>query len=201
METAFAELLARGVPFVDTAEAYGFGLSGEGGGGRVAGAARVFFSSPGFWFDQRKRRPPATNHPSTLPFLSSEQLISEFASSSRARPVIATKFAPLPWRRGPDAVVDALRASLERLAVDRVGLYQIHWPGVLGTTEGYVQGLADCLDAGLTVAGGVSNFKPSRVAAAAAALAARGHALASNQIQYSLLYRGPEVEDTVAATK
>jgi aryl-alcohol dehydrogenase-like predicted oxidoreductase len=153
---AYNALLAGGVPLVDTAEAYGFGLS--------------------------------------------EELIGRFAAAGGARPVIATKFAPLPWRRGPGAVVAALKASCARLSVDRVGLYQIHWPGVLGTTEGYLEGLADCLDAGLTVAGGVSNFKPARVAAAAAALKARGHALASNQIQFSLLYRSPQVEETVAAT-
>ena len=134
-------------------------------------------------------------------FGESERLIGQFAGAAGKRPVIATKFAPLPWRRGPDTVVAALRASLTRLQLERVGLYQIHWPGLLGTTDGYVAGLCDCVDLGLTAAGGVSNFKPERVTAAAAALTARGHALASNQIQFSLLYRGAEVEDTVAATR
>lgn len=66
----------------------------------------------------------------------------------------------------------------------------IHWPGVVpNSTEAFVQGIGDVLDAGLAVAGGVSNFRASRVESAARALRERGHCLASNQIQYSLLYR------------
>ena len=66
----------------------------------------------------------------------------------------------------------------------------VHWPGLLpNQTEGFVEGIADVLDAGLAVAGGVSNFKASRVESAVKALGERGHCLASNQIQYSLLYR------------
>ena len=66
----------------------------------------------------------------------------------------------------------------------------VHWPGLVpNQTEAFVEGIADVLDAGLAVAGGVSNFKASRVESAARALKERGHPLASNQVQYSLLYR------------
>jgi len=129
----------------------------------------------------------------------SEQLIAEFRARDGGRsPVIATKFAPLPWRRGRGDVVAAARRSCARLGASRVGLYQCHWPGALpGQTEAYVLGLSDVLEAGLAAAVGVSNFKASRVEAAAAALGGR---LSTNQVQYSLLYRLPEETDVISAT-
>jgi hypothetical protein len=45
--------------------------------------------------------------------------------------IVATKFAPVPWRRRPEDVVDACRASAERLGVEAVDLYQIHWPDII----------------------------------------------------------------------
>ena len=130
----------------------------------------------------------------------SEQLINEFgARDGGRRPVIATKFAPLPWRRGRADVVKAARGSCARLGASRVGLYQCHWPGALpGQTEAYVDGLGDVLDAGLAAGVGVSNFKASRVEAAAAALGGR---VSTNQVQYSLLYRTPEDNGVVSATQ
>ena len=37
---------------------------------------------------------------------------------------VATKFAPVPWRSGADSVVEACRASAERLGVSQIPLYQ-----------------------------------------------------------------------------
>ena len=37
---------------------------------------------------------------------------------------VATKFAPVPWRPDADSVVEACRASAERLGVSQVPLYQ-----------------------------------------------------------------------------
>ena len=48
---------------------------------------------------------------------------------------------------------------------------------------------------------GVSNWSAARVRQTAAQLAARGVALASNQIQYSLLYRAPEASGVLAACR
>lgn len=39
---------------------------------------------------------------------------------------VATKFAPVPWRPDAKSVVDACRASADRLGVDQIPLYQIH---------------------------------------------------------------------------
>jgi aryl-alcohol dehydrogenase-like predicted oxidoreductase len=58
--------------------------------------------------------------------------------------------------------------------------------------------LADAVEAGLTRAVGVSNYSPDQMRRAHAALAKRGVALASNQVEYSLLHREPERNGLVA---
>jgi aryl-alcohol dehydrogenase-like predicted oxidoreductase len=83
-------------------------------------------------------------------------------------------------------------------------LYMQHWPGFAVNgwcNDAYLTGLADCADAGLCDAVGVSNFNAKRVRSAAAALASRGLPLASNQVQYSLLYREPERNGVLEACR
>lgn len=122
----------------------------------------------------------------------SETLIGQFMRQSGQRPVIATKFTPLPWRFMKSQLISALRGSLRRLGMERVDLYQIHWPSPPGTIETWMDALADAVKAGLTRAVGVSNYSVEQMQRAHAALAKRGIALASNQVEYSLLTRDPE---------
>ncbi|KAL3676109.1 hypothetical protein R1sor_026057 [Riccia sorocarpa] len=128
----------------------------------------------------------------------SETLLGRFIKErQRAKPqentnvIIATKFAPLPWRFSRENVVSSLRDSLERLGVSQIDLYQLHWPGLWGN-EGFIDGLADAVELGLVKAVGVSNYKESRLRAAYSQLKKRGVLLASNQVHYSLVYRNPE---------
>ena len=127
----------------------------------------------------------------------SEEFVREFMKSSKVetKPVIATKFAPLPWRQRPESVVEACKASLNRLGVDKVGLYMQHWPGFFlnaFSNDAFLEGFVKCYEAGLTEAVGVSNFNSGRVAKASKYFESSGLCLASNQVQYSLLYREPE---------
>eukprot|EP01024_Parvocaulis_polyphysoides_P059181 TRINITY_DN638_c0_g2_i1.p2 TRINITY_DN638_c0_g2~~TRINITY_DN638_c0_g2_i1.p2 ORF type:complete len:358 (-),score=31.41 TRINITY_DN638_c0_g2_i1:181-1254(-) len=128
-------------------------------------------------------------------FGKSEEFLKDFMSQSNTSPIIATKFAPLPWRFTEDSVVSALRSSLTRLGLAQVGLYMIHWPGFFlnaFSNENYVEGLAKCVNLGLTKAVGVSNFNAQRLKEAHKTLESKGVVLASNQVQYSLIYRQPE---------
>ena len=136
----------------------------------------------------------------------SEEFTGEFVRSAPAGTSfqVASKFAPLPWRFNRGAVVDACRASLVRLKMSKMSLYIQHWPGF--ATNGwcndvFLEGLADCVDAGLCDAVGVSNFKAERVRGAVKALGARGVVLSSNQVQYSLLYREPERNGVLEACR
>jgi aryl-alcohol dehydrogenase-like predicted oxidoreductase len=122
----------------------------------------------------------------------SEKLIGQFMRESGQRPLIATKFMPLPWRFIKSQLISALRSSLRRLGVECVDLYQIHWPSPPVAIETWMDALADAVEAGLTRTVGVSNYSVEQMQRAYTALAKRGIALASNQVEYSLLTRDPE---------
>ena len=138
----------------------------------------------------------------------SEEFLGEFMKESKGKfdqdPAVATKFAPLPWRFTEDSVVDALKDSLKRLGRDKVELYMQHWPGFFlnaFSNDAYLNGLAKCKEMGLADAIGVSNFNKTRLREAHEKLGAKGVALASNQVQYSLIYREPESNGVMETCK
>ncbi len=122
----------------------------------------------------------------------SETLLGRFIRESNQRVIVATKFFPFPWRLRQSSLLDALRRSLERLGLQQVDLYQIHFPFPPMPVEHWVNGLADAVEAGLTRAVGVSNYDVEQTRRAYNTLKARGIPLASNQVEYSLLQRKPE---------
>lgn len=134
--------------------------------------------------------------------INSETLIGRFIKERQkidtVEVAIATKFAALPWRLGRGSVISALKDSLSRLGLSSVELYQLHWPGLWGN-EGYIDGLADAVEMGLVKAVGVSNYSEKRLRAAYDQLKKRGIPLASNQVNYSLIYRAPEENGVKAA--
>jgi aryl-alcohol dehydrogenase-like predicted oxidoreductase len=99
---------------------------------------------------------------------------------------------PYPWRLRKGALCSALRASLTRLKLERLDLYQIHFPFPPVPIATWANALAEAVEAGWTRAVGVSNFKPAQMTRAYEALAKRGVPLASNQVEYHLLNRRVE---------
>jgi aryl-alcohol dehydrogenase-like predicted oxidoreductase len=122
----------------------------------------------------------------------SERILGRLVADGPDGPIVATKLFPYPWRLTRRAVVPTLRASLRRLGLERVDLYQLHWPFPPVPIESWMEGFAEALDLGLTRAVGVSNFSVRQMERAQAALGRRGHMLTSNQVEYSLLQRSPE---------
>jgi aryl-alcohol dehydrogenase-like predicted oxidoreductase len=61
--------------------------------------------------------------------------------------------------------------------------------------------LSDAVEAGKVKAVGVSNYSAEQMRTAHAALAKRGIPLASNQVEYSLLHRQPEVNGVLDACR
>ena len=129
-------------------------------------------------------------------FGQSEQLLGEFirAAGVGGEIAVATKFLPYPWRFGRGSVVGALRKSLDRLGMEQVDLYQIHHPSPLTRISEMMEGLADCVEAGLAKTVGVSNYSVEQMRQAHDALAARSVPLASNQVEYSLIQRQAETD-------
>jgi aryl-alcohol dehydrogenase-like predicted oxidoreductase len=121
----------------------------------------------------------------------SERLLGQFMDHAQA-PVVATKFAPLPWRLSKGKLLDALKASLDRLQMKRVDLYQVHFPLPPMSVETWADGLADAVHGKLARAVGVSNYSVEQMRKAHAVLAKRGVPLATNQVEYSLIERKPE---------
>lgn len=123
---------------------------------------------------------------------SSERTIGKCIRDSGLAPMILSKFFPFPWRLRRQAMSAALGRSLSRLQVPRVDVYLLHFPLPPVTLETWADALADEVTAGRARAVGVSNCNPIQTRRAHAALAARGVPLACNEVEYSLLNRGPE---------
>ncbi len=114
--------------------------------------------------------------------------------------VIATKFPPSPFSRTED-MPHMLDASLARLGRSWVDLYQHHFPSSRVSIPNLMALMADAVEAGKVKAVGVSNYSAEQMRLAHAALARRGIPLASNQVEYSLLHRQPEVNGVLDACR
>ncbi len=123
----------------------------------------------------------------------SEQLLGNYISEMNSDVIIATKYAPFPWRIGAKPLRKALENSLSRLGLEQVDLYQIHWPWPLTSIEKLMDELADSVNRGLVKAVGVSNYNKEQMKEAHQALAKWGIPLTSNQVKFSLIHRKPEL--------
>jgi predicted oxidoreductase len=90
--------------------------------------------------------------------------------SIRDRIVLATKggiMPPLPYDQSAAYMADALDASLTRLGVERVELYQVHRPDILTHPQELARTLSDAVGAGKIGGIGVSNMTQQQIAALA----------------------------------
>ncbi|MBD2692548.1 aldo/keto reductase [Anabaena catenula] len=132
----------------------------------------------------------------------SEQFLGKFMKQTTQQVQIATKFGPLPWRWDGKSVSEALTASLQRLQVNRIELYQVHWPfAFFLSQETLMNTLADEVARGRIGAVGVSNYSASQMQEAHKILAARGVPLAVNQVRYSLLTRQIETNGVLQTAR
>jgi aryl-alcohol dehydrogenase-like predicted oxidoreductase len=128
----------------------------------------------------------------------SERRLGELAAGKQV--LIATKFPP-GWLSKAEALPDALDQSLARLRRSTIDLYQHHFPSRRISIPSLMTLMADAVEAGKVRAVGVSNYSAQQLRSAHAALAERGIPLASNQVEYSLLHRVPEVNGVLDACR
>ena len=91
----------------------------------------------------------------------SERIVGKAVRGRRDQALVFTKVAPASEGTGfrPDQVRGAIRASLERLGLDHVDLYQLHWPDETGIPVEETWGAMVALrEEGLARHVGVSNF-------------------------------------------
>jgi aryl-alcohol dehydrogenase-like predicted oxidoreductase len=124
----------------------------------------------------------------------SERTLQPWLARNRDRVVVATK---LRWLTGlaPQAVEAACDASLQRLGVDHIDLYQLHGPDPDVPLEDTLEALDRLVKAGKVRALGASNFPAWLLAWAVATQDRNGWApFVSLQPQYSLVERSAEIE-------
>ncbi|NET40751.1 aldo/keto reductase [Okeania sp. SIO2B3] len=125
----------------------------------------------------------------------SEELLGKFMQKTEQTVQIATKYGPVPWRFFSESIADAVTASLKRLMLPKVTLYQVHWPFTFFMSqETLLNALADEVKQGRIEAVGVSNYSAEEMRQAHAILEKRGVILATNQVRYSLLSRQIEAQ-------
>jgi aryl-alcohol dehydrogenase-like predicted oxidoreductase len=109
------------------------------------------------------------------------------AGKSDSDVVITTKWQPIFRTAGniPHTIGDRLHF----LDGYSIGNYMVHQPYSFSSPEAEMNAMADLVEAGKIRSVGVSNFNPTRMRRAHAALAKRGLPLAVNQVRYSLLHR------------
>jgi len=133
----------------------------------------------------------------------SERIIGEILREGDfdGTPVIATKFAPLPYRFSAKSLLSALEKSLKRLGIETIDLYQIHFPNPIFKINSLMDALAETVKAGKVRRVGVSNYGADQMRRAHDRLASQGVSLASNQVEYSLLQRAPETNGVLEASR
>lgn len=126
----------------------------------------------------------------------SERRLGELARGKEV--VLATKF-PSGFFARTGSLPHDLDASLAHLG--HVDLYQHHYPVSWMSIPRVMDLMADAVAAGKIKAVGVSNYSAAQMRVAYEALARRGVPLASNQVEYSLLNRRPEVNGVLDACR
>ena len=120
----------------------------------------------------------------------SEEVVRDAIRGHRDEVLIATKVSPEHLRH--DDVIKSCKASLERLGVKHVDLYQVHWPNPRVPIGETMEAMEELVKEGLVRYIGVSNFSVSETDEARASLAK--NELVSNQVEYSFNNRGVEAD-------
>lgn len=135
----------------------------------------------------------------------SEEIVGDMiADRPRDSVIIQTKWLGLPLAPSNllhpvDAPVKALKGSLSRMKLDYVDIYLVHGHIHAQSIPNVAKGLAECVHQGLARAVGVANYAFNDFVHMRKELAKHGVPLATNQCEYNVLRRYPELEGHVAA--
>jgi aryl-alcohol dehydrogenase-like predicted oxidoreductase len=116
----------------------------------------------------------------------SERIVGEAIKGRREKVFLATKLLPVGL---PFQVASRARGSARRLGVDRIDLYQQHWPSPMFPPSATMPRMRKLVERGLVAHAGVSNHSLAQWQAAEKAF---GGQVLSNQVRFNLLDREPE---------
>jgi aryl-alcohol dehydrogenase-like predicted oxidoreductase len=165
----------HGVTSIDTAPAYGQGLSEEIVGEAIQGISRdkiQLFTKFGLRWDTAQ---------------------GEFFFKSRDNAGRDINMHKLASR---DSIIKECESSLKRLRTDYIDLYQIHWPDATTPVAETMEAMQHLLIQGKIKAAGVCNYSSTQMLEAE-----RTVKLASNQVPYSMVFRDIEKEIVPCALK
>ncbi len=123
----------------------------------------------------------------------SERIVGELLKETEQDLVIASKL--YPEKDSVEEVRKAVEGSLERMGIEQIDLYQVHWWPPKMPISGVMQELDAVVRDGLVRYIGVSNFSIEQVEEAQSHL--EHTEIVSNQVHYSMLHRDPETEGLV----
>jgi aryl-alcohol dehydrogenase-like predicted oxidoreductase len=172
---AIRESIRMGVTSIDTAPAYGQGLSEEIVGEAIRGRDRSrieILTKFGLKWDTTQ---------------------GEFFFSStdnNGKPIAMHRYA------SKKAVIQECEECLKRLGTDYIDLFQIHWPDHTTPISETMEALDQLLKQGKIRAAGVCNYSAEEMSEAEKTIP-----LASNQVPYSMIYRDIEKEIVPYAIK
>jgi diketogulonate reductase-like aldo/keto reductase len=119
-----------------------------------------------------------------------EAVVGETVADMRDRVFIATKVSPEHFRF--QSVLRAADASLKRLRIDRIDLYQLHMPNDEVPIAETMAAMEQLVDAGKVRFIGVSNFSVADLERARQATLT--HRIVSNQVRYNVVNRTIETD-------
>ena len=120
----------------------------------------------------------------------SEEIVAEAIAERRESVFLATKVSPEHFRY--DDVLKACEASLKRLQVSYVDLYQLHWPSSSIPVPETMKAMEHLVNQGKIRHIGVSNFSVRQTRESQESLSKA--TVAANQVEYSLLDRSIETD-------
>ena len=88
----------------------------------------------------------------------SESILGKLLKQTEEPIKIATKMMPFQWRLLRNSLRSALKHSLKRLGLEKIDLYQMHWPLPPIQVSTWMNRMADVYEEGLISAIGVSNY-------------------------------------------
>ncbi|KAF4986187.1 hypothetical protein FGRMN_10953 [Fusarium graminum] len=133
----------------------------------------------------------------------SEEIVGDLVKGlPRESFVIQTKYFSTPAKLANfihpvEAPIKSLRGSLERLGLDYVDIYLVHGPIHPQSIAHIAEGMARCVEQGLAHAIGVANYAVEDVQKINNELAKFNIPLATNQCEFSILRRYPELTGNI----